>query len=1123
MAYAAITCLMRTIRQSMELTGYNFQPLYEKLESLRAILEKPWKATDDLETLTIVEAEIAELAYKTEDMVCSESTKNYLAKNKIRLRRDFWELRSSLKQEIRNIDSGMNKWMEIQTISKDPEEGHNSTHDKKKLYNDPENVMVGHENAFEMILRELVSREKKREVVSIIGMGGIGKTTLATKLYNDPFIMSHFDIRAKTTVSQEYCARNVLLGLLSSTSDESYDQLADRLQKHLKGKRYLVVIDDIWTTEAWDDIKLCFPDCNRGSRILMTTRNMEVAEYAGSGKLSYHMRLMNFDESWSLLYKKVFLNECFPPEFEQLGKQIALKCGGLPLTIVVIAGLLSKIGKTLDEWQSVAKNVSSVVSTDLEAQCMRVLALSYHHLPCHLKPCFLYFAIFKEDELISVDELAELWAGEGFLKVEEMENIEEVAEKCLKELKDRSLIFIHRLRFDGKVESYEMHDVTRELCLREAQNLNFVNILGGKSDQKRCVQSMQCSSKSRGRISIHNKKELVRCRNCEAHSITIMFAGSQSFMPGFPFKFVRVLDLASVSWPTFPRKILSLIHLRYLALCFYPRLEHNLRYKEEVPSSIIHIPPSISSLCYLQTFILKRPFSYGRQYPFMLPSEILTMPQLRHLRLDWNCLRYHAHTEKSLKLRIRGVKDDFRSRKDLYNFSYLDQLEELEFDLSNPCSANRPESITPSGFPLETPTAFSPHGYNLCCLHVFLPLLLLPPPDAFPQNLKNLTLRGEFFLPWEDLSIVGKLPKLESLKLSRNPCNGNEWEVTEEGFPHLKFLQLIYLNEIRYWRAGSDHFPCLERLHLKECLSLDSIPQDFADITTLKLIDISYCPKSVENSAMQIQQDMQDNYGRSIEVHIHDSFLIRGLFYIIRHWRAGSDHFPCLEQLFLQYCWNLDSIPQDFADITPLTLIDINKCPESVGNSAKQIQQDIQDNYGGSIDVHIRDTLVVTTGRQLAKSLELQSLNDLGFSKRYVRCLMVYCQGQCRTYLSGSQALQQQMIQQLLQDMNANTGGGGNASREGLAFGNNGSVATASHGPGSSVGPTPSRSNSLKSASNCEPSASAGNSGFSQKAPDLPPSMHVSDEMVPYMSHEFTENGFFSSDLENNMSYGWKA
>ncbi|KAH0736665.1 hypothetical protein KY285_012372 [Solanum tuberosum] len=164
--------------------------------------------------------------------------------------------------------------------------------DVSRLAVETENVMVGHENEFEMMQDQIARGSNELEVVSIVGMGGIGKTTLANKVYSDPFIMSRFDIRAKITVSQEYCARNVLLGLLSSVSgkaDELYEQqddgqLADRLQKLLKGRRYLIVIDDIWTTDSWDDVKLCFPDCDRGSRILMTTRNMEVAEYASSGR-----------------------------------------------------------------------------------------------------------------------------------------------------------------------------------------------------------------------------------------------------------------------------------------------------------------------------------------------------------------------------------------------------------------------------------------------------------------------------------------------------------------------------------------------------------------------------------------------------------------------------------------------------------------------------------------------------------------------------------------------------------------------------------------------------------------------------------------------------------------------
>ncbi|MCD7468341.1 hypothetical protein HAX54_006418 [Datura stramonium] len=825
MAYTAITCLMRTIHQSMEITGCDLQPFYEKLESLRAILEKTCNITGDLEALTRLEAEITELAYSAEDVVDSKSRKVLFAQNAKKHRRAFWKLCCSLEQEVEHIDSIMMQWLEIRNW-------YNKINDFK---------------------------EQKFSLVSI----------------------------------PEHAVENSRV-----KCDEPFDELADQLQKLLKGE-YLIVIDDIWTTGAWDDINLCFPDyCNNGSRILLTTRNVDVAEYAISGKPPYHMRLMNFDESWSLLYEKVFVNECFPPEFEQLGKQIALKCGGLPLAITVIAGLLSKIGKALSEWQSVAENVSSAVRTDVDVQCMRVLSLSYHYLPHHLKPCFLYFALFPEDELIFVSKIMRLWAADGFLKVEDMKSIEEVAEKCLKELTYRSLISIQCSRFDGKITSCGMHDVTRELCLREAQNMNFVYVLGGKNHQNPCGQSMQCPSKSRGRISIRNKEELTRCCNTEAHSV-FLFGTFRWFLPEVPFKLVRVLDLSLISCPFFPSGILYLIHLRYLALCFTPRLEQCVGSKEEVPSSIIDIPSSISSLCYLQSFIIYHQDFFDRQkFPLILPSEILTMPQLRHLHLDWNYLRYLELTEQSLVLKnleclsgwnpwyctcsafrlfpnlnnllILGVLEDFLNRKDLYDFRYLDKLEELTFLLIpqiNACfldSNNAPSGSTPQHpLRLQMKMLDSPLANDV-------PSLLLPPPDVFPQNLKNLAFTGPFCLHWKDMSIVGKLPKLESLKLSYVGFTDEEWEVAEEGFPHLKFLLLKYL-DIRYWRASSDHFPCLERLFLHSCWYLESIPQDFAEITTLALIDISNCRKSVGNSAKQIQQDIQDNYGGSAQVHISDT------------------------------------------------------------------------------------------------------------------------------------------------------------------------------------------------------------------------------------------------------------
>ncbi|XP_070004079.1 putative late blight resistance protein homolog R1A-3 [Nicotiana sylvestris] len=274
------------------------------------------------------------------------------------------------------------------------------------------------------------------------------------------------------------------------------------------------------------------------------------------------------------------------------------------------------------------------------------------------------------------------------------------------------------------------------------------------------------------------------------------------------------------------------------------------------------------------------------------------MPQLRHLCLGWNYLYYHELTDNSLVLKnlrylsmwnpwyctgsffrlfpnlkvlqIWGVEEDFRSRKDLYDFRCLDQLEELGFCMSHAdYHACFLESITPSGATPQDPLRFlkmrGPTPPDV------VPPWLLPPPDAFPQNLKTLTLFNTC-LCWKNLSIVGKLPKLEVLKLIVNACKGKEWEVADHGFPRLKFL---YLEEVdfQYWRASCHHFPCLERLVIGGCYSLDSIPRDFADITTLAHIVVWSCAESVGNSAKQIQQDMLDNYGSSsLVVHIELEF-----------------------------------------------------------------------------------------------------------------------------------------------------------------------------------------------------------------------------------------------------------
>ncbi|PHU08323.1 hypothetical protein BC332_24812 [Capsicum chinense] len=236
--------------------------------------------------------------------------------------------------------------------------------------------------------------------------------------------------------------KEILLSLLQSTikmddtvKTKGEAELEDMLQKSLKRKRYLIVLDDIWICEVWDGVRRCFPtEDNAGSRILLTTRNNEVARDAGTENLSMQMNFMDQDESWNLFKSAAFSNEAFPSESETIGKKITEKCHGLPLTIVVVAGLL-KSKRAIEDWESVVKDVTSFITNDPDEQCSHVLGLSYNHLTSNLKTCLLHFGIFLEDGEIPAKKLMRTWMAEGFLQLEN--DLEGEAEKCLQELVDR--------------------------------------------------------------------------------------------------------------------------------------------------------------------------------------------------------------------------------------------------------------------------------------------------------------------------------------------------------------------------------------------------------------------------------------------------------------------------------------------------------------------------------------------------------------------------------------------------------------------------------------------------------------------------------------------------------------
>ncbi|KAL8538820.1 hypothetical protein ACS0TY_000722 [Phlomoides rotata] len=283
-------------------------------------------------------------------------------------------------------------------------------------------------------------------------MPGLGKTCLAKKLFNHPSVNTWFDKQSWCVVSQKYEIQSILANILAqingefdkdSTSQMDSESLVVLIHKTLFRRRYLIVMDDVWDSNLWDDLMRCFPDDGNGSRILFTTRDIHVGP---SNCDNYALPSLSNEECWELLEKKVFGNNICPAKLIGIGKEIASNCWGLPLAVVVIAGILSTMDKEIHIWKEVRGNLASHVfdGTAGDNSVMQILELSYKHLPERLKPCFLYFRAFTctFDKKIQVRELLKLWISEGFIHKEEGKSVDDVAEEYLMDLIDKNLVMV---------------------------------------------------------------------------------------------------------------------------------------------------------------------------------------------------------------------------------------------------------------------------------------------------------------------------------------------------------------------------------------------------------------------------------------------------------------------------------------------------------------------------------------------------------------------------------------------------------------------------------------------------------------------------------------------------------
>ena len=311
-------------------------------------------------------------------------------------------------------------------------------------------------------------------VISIVGAGCVGKTTLAQLVYNDKRVKQHFDLQAWVCVSDEFDPFRVVKQILEATNSGSCEScdlnrlnlLQVKLKKILDRKKFLLVLDDVWNEKYnnWDLLRTSLEFGLGGSKIIVTMRNRRVALIMPAAH-THHLPQLSFEDCWSLFARHAFDNgDSSPyPKLEEIGKEIVKKCNGLPLAAKTLGGLLYSNVKA-DKWDNVLKSEMWGFPGE---EILPALRLSYYYLPSHLKRCFAYCSIFPKGYEFQKESLILLWMAEGLLhqpkgnkKRQELDDMEELCDQYFEELLSRSLFEKSR----SSKSCFVMHDFINDLA-----------------------------------------------------------------------------------------------------------------------------------------------------------------------------------------------------------------------------------------------------------------------------------------------------------------------------------------------------------------------------------------------------------------------------------------------------------------------------------------------------------------------------------------------------------------------------------------------------------------------------------------------------------------------------------
>ncbi|KAL4185843.1 hypothetical protein AMTRI_Chr10g232800 [Amborella trichopoda] len=811
--------------------------LRDELGTMRAFLADADKRKSSDSLVKVWVEQVREVVYDAEDILDEFMIRMEGQRDKLR----------GIKVRIQEIAERRDKY-DIQR----KEEGTSST-DAILKGGDPllaypfiqEAHIVGIQKDAEVLVRWLTNGHPKIEVISVVGMGGLGKTTLAKKVFNAEVIKRHFDCRSWVTVSQSFRQGPLMRAILSGMYDDRneliptmVDAMDDRrlqatLNFYLREKRCLLVLDDIWSEDVWNGLSVLLPDCDHGSRIVFTTRMSNVASSVQVESRLHNLQPLAEEEAWSLFCNRAFRKpdvKKINSELEEVGRLIVKNCEGLPLAIVAMGGLISKRAIEVGEWMKVLKSMNWELANNPSLERVRsILSLSYKDLSPNLKYCFLYSCMFPEDYEIKQSLLIRVWMAEGFIAARQGLAMEEVAYEYLKELIERNLIQTAGLYLAGKFQSCRVHDVVLKLALSISRNEKFGSALTDLNTQ--------FDDRTR-RLSIHNYGETIPFLMSKSNLRTLLTFGLTKLPFSLPsilsnLTVLRVLDLKGIHMDRLPSEIGNLVHLRLETL---NAIGCNL---ESLPREISYL----QNLTYLLVSRLKSPIleaiaallASGKNVYFERFVSINTnvggftrLRAMKHVRIEGNFIEEIEKLSQLEKLnfQLANMEDGDKLWASIQKMKSLRSLAILSMDQDKPISIKSMPSAPP----------------HLSQLWIHAALGKLPQWMCSLKSIKKLSLVSST-LTEDPLVALQSLPNLAELLLSK-AYNGKKMGSDGiYGFPKLTHLAFENLEELEWWGGIQEGcMPLLQNLAISHCKKLTKLDESFihlASLHFLHLVDMS--------------------------------------------------------------------------------------------------------------------------------------------------------------------------------------------------------------------------------------------------------------------------------------------